>query len=280
MPPPVIRTGRLAVLFDAENVSAGKAGAVLASVADHGEVGIKRAYGDWSRPHLVSWSLTARAYGIRAVHAPAMSPGKNTADLALVAEAIQLAYTADLSGVVIVSSDSDFTDLALRLREAGHVVFGYGERRTLPPFVAACDQFVFLDNLTSPESGPAKPATAPARRTASNPALDSSKKPSPQNDGNGLPVHAADRLRALVDATASADGWANLATVCSRLHAESPNLHLLPADKRNKPGRYLKTCGLFDVANRSPGDGKPKVTFLRNKSSNKSSSGVSPVGQK
>lgn len=261
--------GDWAVLFDAENVPATKAGAVLASVADQGAVRFRLAYGDFSRPHLAGWKNAMLTHGVRPVHALTISPGKNTADLALVAGAMKLIYTTDIAGFAIASSDSDFTDLALHLREAGRLVYGYGSRTTLAPFVAACDRFLFIDNLgpgviTPP---PAKTRVEPRPKSATPPAAV--KSPHPTDDvANGLPDPVAVRLRSIVDAAASADGWDNLAAVCQRMHGELSTLDLTETAKR-RPGRYLKSCGLFEVVNRSPGNGKPKVTYLRTKARTK-----------
>jgi hypothetical protein len=252
------------VLFDAENVPATKAGTVLSSVADHSTIRVKRAYGDFSRPHLAKWQNAMLAHGIRPVHALTVSPGKNTSDLALVADAMKLLYTTNIAAFAIASSDSDFTDLVLHLREAGRIVHGYGARTTLAPFVAACDQFLFIDSL---EPGTAASAAARTRpETKPNPLvqLAAHSARAASDSGDGLSESVAARLCSIVDRAAGADGWANLAAACQLLHSELPTLDI-PETAKRKPGRYLRSCGLFDVTNRSPGNGKPMVTYLRTK---------------
>ncbi|WP_280316609.1 NYN domain-containing protein [Nocardia wallacei] len=260
------RCGGVAVLIDADNVAPGKIGAVLAAVTrDHGPIRIKRAYGDFDRPHLAGWRHAVLAHAIRRIDAIAFSPGKNCSDHVLIADAIHLAHTTNLQTVVLVTSDADFTDLAIRLREYGLHVYGIGERKTSAPFRNACDHFTTINDL-APPTPPQHPIPTRPRATTTPPAMTtpptSTTKPKTTRTGNatGLSASAADQLRALVTKAADKQGWANLSTVCLRLHNNPALKTTLNGELGNRPGRYLKQCGLFEVTER-PGAG----TFLRNK---------------
>ena len=137
------RTGRarLAVLIDAENASPRHAGTVFGAVAELGEATVRRIYGDFSSGRLASWSAAIRSHSIVPCHQPAHVRGKNAADIALAVDAMDLLYREPLDGVALMSSDSDFTRLAQRLRESGLAVYGFGESKTPEAFRAACHRF-------------------------------------------------------------------------------------------------------------------------------------------
>jgi uncharacterized LabA/DUF88 family protein len=136
---------RMAVLIDADNTSASHAGAILEELARYGVPTVKRAYGDWTTQQLVSWKSELHRHAIQPVQQFAYTTGKNSTDSALIIDAMDLLYGANLDAFAIVSSDSDFTRLATRLRESGKTVYGLGRRRTPPSLVAACDKFIFLE---------------------------------------------------------------------------------------------------------------------------------------
>jgi uncharacterized LabA/DUF88 family protein len=148
---------RLAVLIDSDNTTASLATELLEEIAKYGTPTIKRAYGDWTTQQLVGWKEQLLRHAIQPVQQFSYTSGKNSTDSALIIDAMDLLYAGNLEGFVIVSSDSDFTRLATRLREAGMTVYGLGRRTTPAPFVAACDRFIYLD-LLSPEPEDAEPA--------------------------------------------------------------------------------------------------------------------------
>ena len=141
---------RLAVLIDSDNTTASLATELLEEIAKYGTPTIKRAYGDWTTQHLVGWKEELLRHAIQPVQQFAYTRGKNSTDSALIIDAMDLLYAGNLEGFVIVSSDSDFTRLATRLRESGMTVYGLGRRNTPTAFIAACDRFIYLD-LLSPE---------------------------------------------------------------------------------------------------------------------------------
>lgn len=143
-------TNRLAVLIDADNASSSVVKELLEEVAKFGAATIKRAYGDWTTTNLSGWKEHLHRHAIQPIQQFAYTKGKNSTDSAFIIDAMDLLYAGNVDGFCLVSSDSDFTRLATRLREAGKLVYGLGERKTPEPFIAACDKFVFFEVLKRP----------------------------------------------------------------------------------------------------------------------------------
>lgn len=141
---------RLAMLIDADNASASVVKELLEEVAKYGTATVKRAYGDWTTPNLVGWKEHLHRHAIQPMQQFAYTKGKNSTDSAFIIDAMDLLYAGNVDGFCIVSSDSDFTRLATRLREAGKVVYGLGERKAPEAFIAACDKFIFFEVLKRP----------------------------------------------------------------------------------------------------------------------------------
>lgn len=228
-------TKLLAVLIDADNVSASKIDAVLAEVARFGTASVKRIYGDWTNTQLSTWKQAASEHVIQPVQQFANTVGKNATDSALIIDAMDLLYTRRFSGFCIVSSDSDFTRLATRIREEGVTVHGFGERRTPVAFRNACDTFTYLDVLEKPQ---AEPAVAPPAR-----------KPMPELRQDTRLVAG---LRACITTASGEDGWANLSAVGSLMRKQQPDF-----DSRNwgyaKLSDLVKAIGLFGIEPRPTG---------------------------
>src|ERR1700722_5018979 len=138
---------RLAVLIDADNAQPSITEGLLAEVAKYGTAHVKRAYGDWTAPQLRGWKDQLLSQSIQPIQQFAYTRGKNATDAAMVIDAMDLLYSGRFDGFCIVSSDSDFTRLAARLRESALTVYGFGERKTPKPFVAAGDKFIYIENL-------------------------------------------------------------------------------------------------------------------------------------
>ncbi|MCE5255402.1 MAG: NYN domain-containing protein, partial [Spirochaetaceae bacterium] len=138
---------KLAVLIDADNTQATIIEGLLAEIAKYGIGSVKRIYGDWTSTNLRSWKDKLLEYAIQPVQQFSYTTGKNSTDSAMIIDAMDLLYTENLDGFCIVSSDSDFTRLAARLREDGKLVLGFGQRKTPKPFVAACDKFIYTEIL-------------------------------------------------------------------------------------------------------------------------------------
>lgn len=188
----------LAVLIDADNAQASIINELLAEVSRYGTANVKRAYGDWSTPHLKKWKEELHKLAIQPVQQFSYTTGKNATDSALIIDAMDLLHSGNLNGFCLVSSDSDFTPLATRIREAGLVVYGFGERKTPQPFVAACDKFIYSDILKPP------PKTKAAKGKRKYPSAEK-------------------LIRNAVDAASQDDGWAHLGGVGSMLAKIDPS---------------------------------------------------------
>jgi len=140
-------SARIAVLIDADNTTPKYASDILNEIATYGTPTVKRGYGDWTTQNLAGWKSELLRHAIQPVQQFAYTTGKNSTDSSLIIDAMDLLYTGNFDAFAIVSSDSDFTRLATRLREAGATVYGLGQRKTPEPFRAACDRFIFLDVL-------------------------------------------------------------------------------------------------------------------------------------
>jgi len=191
-------TTRLAVLIDSDNTTASLTTELLEEIAKYGTPTVKRAYGDWTKQNLVGWKEELLRHAIQPMQQFAYTSGKNSTDSALIIDAMDLLYAGNLEGFVIVSSDSDFTRLATRLRESGMTVYGLGRRNTPPPFVAACDRFIYLDLLSQEPQEPAQQASQ-------------DEEPTPP------PPNLKRILSTAISSTSKDDGWSNLAEVGSYL---------------------------------------------------------------
>ena len=151
---------KLAVLIDADNTQAKIIEGLLAEVAKYGVASVKRIYGDWTNTNLRSWKDKLLEFAIQPVQQFSYTSGKNSTDSAMIIDAMDLLYTESLDGFCVVSSDSDFTRLAARLREDGKLVLGFGQRKTPKPFVAACDKFIYTEILREDEEEKEKESKA------------------------------------------------------------------------------------------------------------------------
>jgi uncharacterized LabA/DUF88 family protein len=244
-------TARLAVLIDADNAQPAITEGLLAEVAKFGTAHVKRAYGDWTGTSLKGWKDQLLAQSIQPIQQFAYTSGKNATDAAMIIDAMDLLYSGRFDGFCLVSSDSDFTRLAARIRESGLTVYGFGERKTPKSFVAACDKFIYIENLSYAESA-ATPGAA--------------LKPAPRASAAQLKgdTTLVNQLRNAVEAASDDDGWAPLANVGHIITGQSPDF-----DSRNygyaKLSDLMAASTLFELDRRSPGDGKPGVIYARDK---------------
>jgi uncharacterized LabA/DUF88 family protein len=250
-------TARLAVLIDADNAQPSITEGLLAEVAKYGIAHVKRAYGDWTAPNLRGWKDHLLAQSIQPIQQFAYTTGKNATDAAMVIDAMDLLYSGRFDGFCLVSSDSDFTRLAARLRESGMTVYGFGERKTPKPFVAACDKFIYVENLRfideDQETGGG--GDAGGKQERHKPATAAQLK----NDAALVSL-----LRNAVAAASDDDGWAPLAAVGNILTNQRPDF-----DSRNygygKLSDLINATTLFEIERRSPGDGKQALMYAREK---------------
>ena len=247
------RPARLAVLIDADNARSARISAILAEVATYGTAHVKRAYGDWTGTNLRGWKQLLLTLSIQPVQQFAYTTGKNATDAAMVIDAMDLLYSGRFDGFCIVSSDSDFTRLAARIREGGLTVYGFGERKTPTPFVAACDKFIYVENLDDPieEAPPASPQAEPA------PAVKAPPKTPLSSDSRLIR-----QLRAAVEAASDDDGWATLGHVGNLLTGTTPDFDPRSWGHR-KLSDLITATALFEIERRRHGQGSGSTLYVR-----------------
>ncbi|HDZ90154.1 MAG: NYN domain-containing protein [Deltaproteobacteria bacterium] len=239
------RTYKLAVLIDADNAQPSIVEGLLAEIAKYGTANVKRIYGDWTLPALKGWKEVLLECSIQPIQQFGYTSGKNATDSAMIIDAMDLLYTGKFDGFCIVSSDSDFTKLASRIREAGLVVYGFGEKKTPKAFVSACDKFIYTEVLRSKDDR----ADQIKRKTTAELKKD---------------TQLVNLLRNAVEASSDDSGWAHLASVGSNIAKQSPEF-----DPRNygyrKLGELAAATKLFLVEERAVGDGPSKAVYLKDK---------------
>ena len=218
---------RLAVLIDADNAQPSVIEGLLAEVAKYGVASVKRIYGDFTSTRMTQWKQALLKHSINPVQQFAYTSGKNATDSSLIIDAMDLMYTRRFDGVCLVSSDSDFTRLAQRLREEGLTVYGFGERKTPDAFVQACDKFIYVEVLRSEVPAPPPPPAKPAKKAA----RPAAKKPVPQAELISSPVADVVKpeslplrlIRQAIEEASDDQGWAFLGSVGSYLSKVRPD---------------------------------------------------------
>lgn len=236
-------TDKLAVLIDADNAQPSIVDGLLAEIANYGVASVKRIYGDWTAPGLKGWKEVLLQHSIQPMQQFAYTKGKNATDSAMIIDAMDLLYAGNFNGFCIVSSDSDFTKLASRIRESGLLVYGFGEKKTPSAFVSACDKFIYTEVLRA--------------RTDESEAI--SKKTSNELKQDAKLVSL---LRNAVEASSDDSGWAQLGPVGSNIAKQSPEF-----DSRNygygKLGELVSATKLFEVQERQVGNTSTKALYVR-----------------
>ncbi|MBI4652072.1 NYN domain-containing protein [Candidatus Desantisbacteria bacterium] len=237
-------TNKLAVLIDADNAQPSIVDGLLAEIANYGVASVKRIYGDWTATGLKGWKDVLLQYSIQPMQQFAYTKGKNATDSALIIDAMDLLYTNNFNGFCIVSSDSDFTKLASRIRESGLLVYGFGEQKTPSAFVSACDKFIYTEVLRakSDDSEIIKKSSSELKQDTKLVSL----------------------LRNAVESSSDESGWAHLAPVGSNIAKQSPDF-----DPRNygysKLGELVYAIKLFDIEERQIGDTNSKALYVRDR---------------
>jgi uncharacterized LabA/DUF88 family protein len=238
-------TVKLAVLIDADNAQPSIVDGLLAEIANYGVASVKRIYGDWTAPGLKGWKDVLLRYSVQPMQQFAYTKGKNATDSAMIIDAMDLLYTGNFNGFCIVSSDSDFTKLASRIRESGLSVYGFGEQKTPPPFVSACDKFIYTEVLRA-KTGESE---AIAKKTSVELKQD---------------TKLVSLLRNAVEASSDESGWAHLAPVGSNIAKQASEF-----DPRNygygKLGELVSATKLFDLEERQVGATNSKALYVRDK---------------
>lgn len=240
-------TDKLAVLIDADNAQPSIVDSLLSEIANYGVASVKRIYGDWTAPNLKGWKEVLLDHSIQPMQQFAYTKGKNATDSAMIIDAMDLLYTGNFNGFCIVSSDSDFTKLASRIRESGLLVYGFGEKKTPSSFVSACDKFIFTEVLRAK--------------------TDETKAIAKLNSGElKQNTRLVSLLRNAVEASSDDDGWAQLGPVGSNIAKQSSEF-----DPRNygytRLGELVVATKLFDIEKRPIGTGNSKAVYVRDKRS-------------
>lgn len=236
-------TEKLAVLIDADNAQPGVADGLLAEVANYGTASVKRIYGDWTGPGLKGWKDVLLQHSIQPIQQFAYTTGKNATDSSMIIDAMDLLYTGNFDGFCLVSSDSDFTRLAQRIRESRLRVYGFGERKTPSAFVAACDKFIYTEVLRAPLGE----SETVARKSTGELKQD---------------TRLVSLLRNAVESSSDEMGWASLGAVGNTIAKQSPDF-----DSRNygyaKLSGLIKATKLFDVEEQPTVNGGSKAVYVR-----------------
>lgn len=252
---------RLAVLIDADNVPYSNVKAMLEEIAKYGVPTFKRIYADWTKPTVSGWKTVLLENAITPIQQYSYTQGKNATDSAMIIDAMDILYSGRVDGFCIVSSDSDFTRLAIRLREAGMKVFGFGEKKTPRPFFSSCDKFIYLEILSKnievdedKHDNVSKEKKVTKRKSRAS---------------NSKAILKADRelVEMIIDSIediADENGWAFLGDLGNFLLKKQPNF-----DPRNygyvKLVPFIKSFGMFEIDEREIGKGKIKHVYVRTK---------------
>jgi len=247
---------KLAVLIDADNVPYANVKEMFEEIAKYGTPTFKRIYADWTKPTVFGWKNVLLENAITPIQQYSYSSGKNSTDSALIIDAMDILYTGKVDGFCIVSSDSDFTRLATRLREAGMKVIGIGEKKTLNPFITACDKFIYIEILkpkavSQPEQGD--------KRTSKNAATSAPNNPLSKIEP-GIIKLFTDSITDLADE----NGWAFLGELGSLMLKKKPDF-----DPRNygytKMLPLIKSINKFEIDERDTGKKNVKHIYIRKK---------------
>ena len=236
---------KLAVLIDADNAQPSIIEELLAEIAKYGTANVKRIYGDWTGTHLKAWKEVLLTFSIQPIQQFRYTVGKNATDAAMIIDAMDLLYTDKFDGFCIVSSDSDFTKLAARIRESGLVAYGFGEKKTPEAFVSACDKFIYTEVLISKEDD-----TLSIKRKSTNELKQDTK--------------LINLLRNAVEASSDDNGWSHLGAVGNNIAKQAPDF-----DPRNygykKLGELVVATKLFQIEERLMGEGQTKAIYIKDK---------------
>lgn len=238
----------LAILIDGDNIPSSYIKEMMEEIAKYGNPTIKRIYGDWTKPHLSKWKNLLLENAITPVQQYGYTTGKNATDSAMIIDAMDILYSQKVNGFCLVSSDSDFTRLATRLREAGMQVIGIGEKKTPNPFIVACDKFVYIEVLKSQN----------VEKGVEN------EKDLPRDNFDKITAREIKLIETTITDLSDDDGWAFLGDVGSLLQKKQPNF-----DPRNygfqKLTPLIASLGKFEIEQRESPKSRYKLIFVRNK---------------
>ncbi len=235
----------IAVLIDGDNIPSTHVKEMMEEITKYGNPTIKRIYGDWTRPGLNKWKNLLLENAITPIQQYGYTTGKNATDSAMIIDAMDILYSNKVNGFCLVSSDSDFTKLATRLREAGMLVIGIGEKKTPNPFIVACDKFIYIEILRQTED-------------------KVEKKEKGKSTIEKISKRELSLIRSSIRDLSDEEGWAFLGDVGSLMQKKQPNF-----DSRNygfeKLTPLIQSIGKFEIEQRETSKSKHKLIFVRNK---------------
>ncbi len=238
----------LAVLIDADNIPSASVKEMMEEIAKYGNPTIKRIYGDWTKPNLGKWKELLLKNAITPIQQYAYTSGKNATDSAMIIDTMDILYSEKVDGFCIVSSDSDFTRLATRLREAAKLVIGIGEKKTPTPFIVACDKFIYLEVLRKNTD------------TKENNTTSKNNK----SDHEIITPKIIKLIKTSISDVSDDDGWAFLGDVGSLIQKKRPSF-----DSRNygyeKLTLLIKAIGVIEIEQRENANNRHKLIFVKNK---------------
>ncbi|QYJ82899.1 NYN domain-containing protein [Shewanella aegiceratis] len=215
---------KIAVFIDADNAPARKFDVILAELAKHGVVSIRKAYGNWKSPGLKHWEEILHEYAIQPIQQFDLTKGKNATDIALVIDAMDILYTKDIDIMCLISSDCDFTPLVTRVLSDGKKVFGFGERKAPTAFVNSCSRFLYLDAEPEVETEaevPIEKVTESATEKEHKAATTTTKASTPRKQNLKGDTKLIHLLRQAIEATEEDDGWSRLGPIGSHISNHS-----------------------------------------------------------
>ena len=238
---------KLAVLIDGDNIPSGYIKEMMEEIAKYGNPTIKRIYGDWTKPHLTKWKNILLENAITPIQQYSYTTGKNATDSSMIIDAMDILYSGRVDGFCLVSSDSDFTRLATRLREAGMMVIGIGEKKTPNPFIVACDRFIYIEILKS---------------RADEDSGSEGTKPGTKSTVDKITKKEIRLISSTISDLEDDDGWAFMGDVGNLLQKKQPNF-----DSRNygfeKLTPLIHSIGNFEIEQRESPKGKYKLIYVR-----------------
>ena len=241
---------KLAVLIDGDNIPSAYVKEMMAEIAKYGNPTIKRIYGDWTKPHLSKWKNILLENAVTPIQQYGYTSGKNATDSAMIIDAMDILYSEKVNGFCLVSSDSDFTRLATRLREAGMQVFGIGEKKTPEPFIVACDKFIYIEILKNQSEESESEVTR--------------SKSLQKNNIDKITPKVVKLISSTISDLADDDGWAFLGDVGNLLQKKQPNF-----DSRNygfqKLTPLINSINKFEIEQRESTKGRFKLIYVKNK---------------
>jgi uncharacterized LabA/DUF88 family protein len=241
---------KLAVLIDGDNIPSAYVKEMMEEIAKYGNPTIKRIYGDWTKPRLSKWKNILLENAITPIQQYGYTTGKNATDSAMIIDAMDILYSEKVNGFCLVSSDSDFTRLATRLREAGMQVFGIGEKKTPESFIVACDKFIYIEILKYQSGGSESELTE--------------SKSSQKSNIDKITPKVIKLISSTISDLADDDGWAFLGDVGNLLQKKQPNF-----DSRNygfqKLTPLISSINKFEIEQRESSKGRFKLIYVKNK---------------